>query len=159
MALFITHLLGALSCASGLAAAAESNVASDPATVEFDVVFPSNITYASAEVFPIIFALQNWPTARPTTSLQIKWTLDVYKGHHIDDGFLTLPDNTTSDAALDPYYIKLWTPSLNGLTGGGNVCSSLGVHVYQLFRFLPGPYDDMHRRQSPLQYPSNRQTT
>ena len=30
-----------------------------PATIEFDVVFPRNDTYAPAAVFPIVFALQN----------------------------------------------------------------------------------------------------
>ena len=113
MGLFITHLLGALSCALGLAVA-QSNDPSYPVTVELDVVFPSNNTYAPAEVFPIIFALQNRPAALPSTLLQIGWSLDHVDGRHIDGDAITVPDNSSSDAALDPYYVKLWTMWLNG---------------------------------------------
>ena len=55
--------------------AAESTAIMYPATVEFDVVFPDNGTYAPASVFPIIFAVQNVAAAWPSTALSIQWSL------------------------------------------------------------------------------------
>ena len=45
-----------------------------PATVEFDVVFPLNDTYAPVALFPIVFAIQN-PQAAVPLLLNIEWYL------------------------------------------------------------------------------------
>jgi hypothetical protein len=112
MAFFITLLWG-LSCALG-PTAAESTV-TYPATVEFDVVFPGNSTYAPAAVFPVVFAVQNLAAAAPSTLIQIQWTLVKINEYRILTDLITMPDTNSSD----PYYINLWTSGLNGTASAG----------------------------------------
>jgi hypothetical protein len=118
MALFITYLLGVLSCASDLAVA-QSNDTSYPVTVEFDVIFPGNNTYAPAEVFPFVFALQNRPAALPSTRIYIQWSRTKLDGSYIAGDDTALPFDNSPDVALDPYYIKQWTAWLNGTESAG----------------------------------------
>lgn len=111
-------------------------------TIEFDVVFPRNDTYAPTAVFPIIFALQNPKAAaafRPLSS----WYLgkignnitDLLEEDHTDvmgprgasepAGSLgwhgisniwhTAPTNITSD----PHYLVYWTDKLKSPNAEG----------------------------------------
>jgi hypothetical protein len=132
MALFITLLWG-LSCALS-PTAAESTV-TYPATVEFDVVFPANKTYAPAPVFPIVFAVQNLAAATPSTLIQIQWTLIKINEYRIHTDLITMPNTNSSDL----YYINLWTSWLNGTASAGayglsweftyNNCTEPGLDV------------------------------
>jgi hypothetical protein len=114
MALFTTLLWG-LSCALSPTAAESTVSVTYPATVEFDVVFPGNKTYAPAPVFPIVFAVQNLAAATPSTLIQIQWTLVKIDEYRILTDLITMPNTNSSD----PYYINLWTSWLNGTASAG----------------------------------------
>lgn len=113
MALLRTTLLWAAACALG-PTAAESAVAY-PATVEFDVVFPGNKTYAPAPVFPVVFAVQNLAAAAPSTMIQIQWTLVKINEYRVLTDIIIMPNTNSSE----PYYVNLWTSWLNGTASAG----------------------------------------
>jgi hypothetical protein len=112
MALFVTLLWG-LSCALG-PTAAESTV-TYPATVEFDVVFPGNSTYAPAAVFPVVFAVQNLAAAAPSTLIRIQWSLLRNDQYRVLTDLITMPTTNITE----PWYINLWTSWLNGTESAG----------------------------------------
>ncbi|KAK1773291.1 hypothetical protein QBC45DRAFT_97506 [Copromyces sp. CBS 386.78] len=118
-------------------------VAQYPTTIEFDVVFPRNDTYAPAAVFPIIFALQNPKDAtafRPLLSWYLgKMGLRDYDGWLEEDHTdVTRPRGASEPAGSlgwhglaykwhaamtnitgDPYYLIYWTDKLNGAKAEG----------------------------------------
>lgn len=93
-----------------------------PATIEFDVVFPRNDTYAPAAIFPIIFAVQNYKDAvafHPSLSWHLGkmgssdgWLDDVY-----DD--VMQPYQALANITGDPRYYVYWTDKLNGTKAEG----------------------------------------
>jgi hypothetical protein len=119
MALFIAPLAGALPCVLGALVGEENNVTSYPAKVELDVVFPGNNTYAPAEVFPIIFALQGWPAALPSTMLGFGWSLAKLDGVYIAGDDSALPYENSLEGVSDPHYVKQWTAWLSEAESAG----------------------------------------
>ncbi|KIM97153.1 hypothetical protein OIDMADRAFT_147705 [Oidiodendron maius Zn] len=104
-----------------------------PATVEFDVVFPLNDTYAPAALFPIVFAIQN-PQASVPLTLSIEWYLGRVgsSGDWLAGGFGDLP---WINFSTNPYFVVMSTTTLNNTEGvfsllwtlySGNCSESLG---------------------------------
>src|SRR5277367_1197822 len=92
-------LISALACGS----AAQSY----PATVEFDLVFPRNDTFAPAPVMPLVFAIQN-PIATVALPYAIEWTMSKYgEGFLFGNTFTPSWANYSTDP--DPLYIYTWT--------------------------------------------------
>jgi hypothetical protein len=86
-----------------------------PATVEFDLVFPRNDTFAPAELMPLIFAIQN-PKATVALPFAIEWSIArVGVGILFGDTFTPSWANYSTDP--DPYFIYTWTPFLNSTEG------------------------------------------
>lgn len=103
------------SCAISLSSAA----ANTPATIELDLVFPRNETYAPTDdLFPIVFAVQGFPATEPSfgSSLVIRWFLQKVEGWEggrvrLDEGVFRLDNKTNSSA---PYFVNIWTTELRG---------------------------------------------
>jgi len=95
-----------------------------PTTVEVDLVFPRNETYAPAQLMPMIFALQN-PQAAVRLHLNIAWTLgrvegDQGAGDSANYTRLLQDSDNFSQANLstnDPYFIIRYTEKLNNTEG------------------------------------------
>ena len=94
-----------------------------PATVEFDVVFPLNDTYAPAALFPIVFAIQN-PQAAVLLTLTIEWYLGRVgsSGDWLAGGFIDFP---WTNFSTNPYFIIMSTSKLNNTEGVFSVLWSL----------------------------------
>ncbi|KIM97152.1 hypothetical protein OIDMADRAFT_32182 [Oidiodendron maius Zn] len=94
-----------------------------PATVEFDVVFPLNDTYAPVPFFPIVFAIQN-PQAAVPLLLNIEWSLERLGS---TGGLLTggLVDLTWANFSTDPYFVVLGTSYLSSIEGSYSVLWTL----------------------------------
>jgi hypothetical protein len=123
--------LATLLCAAVLhgarpaAAQNRSIIVEYPTKVEFNVVFPRNETYAPATLFPIVFAVQNYPAAAVSTMLFIDYRLSHYPSgkiversqvvlDHLDD-----LDPRSNTSAADPYYAVVWTNLLSSTNGSG----------------------------------------
>jgi hypothetical protein len=86
-----------------------------PATVEFDLVFPRNDTFAPAQLMPLVFAIQN-PKATVALPFAIEWYIArVGVGVLFGDTFTPSWANYSTDP--DPYFIYTWTPFLNSTEG------------------------------------------
>jgi hypothetical protein len=132
-----TTALWALSWALSRLAAAQETVAY-PATVEFDIVFPSNKTYAPAPVFPIVFAVQNLAAAAPAAPIMIQWAIfNMDDGTRIQ-GAANLPNTSSSD----PYYFYVGN---TWLTSAGHY----GLKLSATDQYCPSPdYDKANSRAS-----------
>ncbi|KXX80358.1 hypothetical protein MMYC01_203269 [Madurella mycetomatis] len=84
-----------------------------PATVELDLVFPRNDTYAPAPVFPVVFAVQNLAAAAPSTSLFIDWSVAKPGDPWLASGTVRLDLAAWANATENPYYVALWTEKLS----------------------------------------------
>lgn len=86
-----------------------------PATVEFDVVFPLNDTYAPAALFPIVFAIQN-PQAAVLLTLTIEWYLGRVgsSSDWLAGGFSDFP---WTNFSTNPYFVVMSTSTLNNTEG------------------------------------------
>ncbi|KAK3395609.1 hypothetical protein B0T20DRAFT_40536 [Sordaria brevicollis] len=113
-----------------------------PATIEFDVVFPRNDTYAPADVFPIIFALRN-PKAAAAFRPLMSWYLEkkgedrdeVLEEDHTDmvgprgasepvgslgwHGMSNIWHMAPTNITSDPFYLVYWTDKLKGPSAEG----------------------------------------
>jgi hypothetical protein len=87
-----------------------------PATVEVDLVFPRNDTYAPARLIPIVWAFQNSQLA---ASLDPYIQYSVSKNTNLsDDIALSFVDLTLVNfSSSDPYYAHAFLPQLYGLEG------------------------------------------
>ncbi|KAK4038346.1 hypothetical protein C8A01DRAFT_17577 [Parachaetomium inaequale] len=81
-----------------------------PVTVEFDLVFPRNDTYAPAPVFPVVFAVQNLPEAAVSSSLYLDWYLTRAQGEYLETGRV---DFDRVNASSNPYFVVGWTGKIN----------------------------------------------
>lgn len=88
-------VLIALPCASAAQA-------SYPATVEFDLVFPRNDTYAPSAAFPIVFAIQN-PLAAVPMWPYFEWILENSTAR-ILFGLLSAYTDNLSNNTSGPYF-------------------------------------------------------
>jgi len=83
-----------------------------PGTVEFDVVFPRNDTYAPVDLMPIIFAIQN-PKAVEPLMPSIQWNIGRVgvSEDWLDTGLVD--DLIWANFSTNPYFIVLSTDKLN----------------------------------------------
>ncbi|KAF3484074.1 uncharacterized protein GIQ15_03398 [Arthroderma uncinatum] len=83
-----------------------------PQTVEVDLIFPRNETYAPVPLTPFVFAVQNFHVSKP---LYLHFSYSVEQDPYIDapsaGGHLYLDKANFSSS--DPYFIYGWTPKLN----------------------------------------------
>lgn len=87
-----------------------------PATLEVDLIFPRNDSYAPTAHMPVVFAIQNSRYAAP---LNIYFQYRIYKGsgpdHEID--FRTLSLNYADFNSSDPYFALDSVPYMNTTEG------------------------------------------
>ncbi|KAH8703903.1 hypothetical protein BGW36DRAFT_370209 [Talaromyces proteolyticus] len=106
LGLFLAFILGAVG----------AEALTFPATVEVDLVFPRNDTYAPAALIPVVFAIQN---AQLAASLDPKFQFTVTSAsdssNEITTAILDLTNATFSRS--DPYYALGYIHSLNGIEG------------------------------------------
>lgn len=110
----IFALFSALATAANFASAQEHDTGvTYPATVELDLVFPRNDTYAPASVFPLVFAVQNLAAAAPSTSLFIDWSVAKPGDPWLATGSVRLDLAAWANVTENPYYVALWTEKLS----------------------------------------------
>ncbi|KFY90171.1 hypothetical protein V500_05257 [Pseudogymnoascus sp. VKM F-4518 (FW-2643)] len=89
-----------------------------PATVEFDLVFPRNETYAADALLPIVFAVQN-PEAVVPLAFGTSWSI-YRRGIYNDDiasGYRRNMWTNYSTVGNEPYFETFVTDGLNGTEG------------------------------------------
>lgn len=87
-----------------------------PTTVEFDVVFPRNATYAPTTLLPLVVAIQN-PQAAAWLTLNIQWTLLQFGADGtIAEGSIDLSTHNLSSVGSSPYFVVQTTRALNTTT-------------------------------------------
>ncbi|ROW04030.1 hypothetical protein VSDG_00884 [Cytospora chrysosperma] len=86
-----------------------------PTTVELDLVFPRDNTYAPTELMPLVFAVQN-SQAASSLGLTIDWQIGRI-GSADNLSFSGFWDLTSTNYSSDPYYIFTYTPLLNETEG------------------------------------------
>ena len=87
-----------------------------PATVEVDLIYPRNETYAPAPHMPVVFAIQNSAFAAaldPIFYLQL-WRVDLNYSVAFDFQIRTVTANFSSS---DPYFVYFGTNTLNHTEG------------------------------------------
>lgn len=99
-------------------AGAQQNTTIFPATVEVDLVFPRNDTYAPAPLFPIVFAIQN-AQAAAGLSFYLGWSIDdVHNDFYgVTSDYRNLQSANYSASGNDPFFIVFYTTLLNGTEG------------------------------------------
>ncbi|CAK7212943.1 hypothetical protein SCUCBS95973_001631 [Sporothrix curviconia] len=117
-------LLAAAAVGASTAVAATAT-ATFPQTVEVDLVFPRNETYAPSAVFPIVFAFQNAPFAPP---LDPTFVMDLWQGHdhnttiYLND--ISLGGTNFSAATSDaPLYVYTFATNLNTTNNGADAAT------------------------------------
>ncbi|GAB1317945.1 hypothetical protein MFIFM68171_08155 [Madurella fahalii] len=117
------HLLAliyALAVTAGFVVAQEHDTSvTYPATIELDLVFPRNDTYAPAPVFPLIFAVQNLAAAAPSTSLFIDWFVAKPGDQWLASGSVRLDLAVWANTTENPHFVALWTEKLNQADSAG----------------------------------------
>ncbi|EFZ03084.1 hypothetical protein X797_005831 [Metarhizium robertsii] len=92
--------------------------ASKPETVEVDLVFPHNDTYAPAALMPLVFAVQNFPASRP---LFLQIDFDIFHtpswNTTIQQGIIFLNHANYSTNASTLHFVYDWTTRLNNTEG------------------------------------------
>jgi hypothetical protein len=107
---FVALLLAVLYCPTHTVAQDGNITVSYPVTVEFDLVFPRNETYAPAPIFPVVFAVQNLPEAAVSSSLYLDWYLNRAQGEYLETGRV---DFDRVNASSNPYFVVGWTGKIN----------------------------------------------
>lgn len=98
------------------AAAAHS---SNRATVQFDLVFPRNETYAPTALMPVVFAFRNASAWIPLIPL-LKWSIRISpSGKFMDSGALDLAWGI--NATADPYILAFSSLALSATDGNYSV--------------------------------------
>ncbi|KAK3904864.1 hypothetical protein C8A05DRAFT_31335 [Staphylotrichum tortipilum] len=98
-----------------------------PPTIEIDLLFPQNATYAPPSSFPLLFSLQNVAATPPSSDLLLTWTL-----HRRGEPAPVL-ESSTPLAPIDtlPASNTLWlaprTPLLNSPAAAGTYVLSWSV--------------------------------
>ncbi|KFY56270.1 hypothetical protein V496_06715 [Pseudogymnoascus sp. VKM F-4515 (FW-2607)] len=91
-----------------------------PTTVEFDVTFPRNETYAPDALLPIVIAIQNPQAVGPlafSTGWHIYWRGINASSDYIDSGYRRMIWTNYSTVGNEPYYETFYTNALNGTEG------------------------------------------
>lgn len=100
-----------------------------PATVEFDLVFPRNETYAADALLPIVFAVQN-PEAVGPLAFSTSWSI-YRRGIFSDDiasGYRRDMWTNYSTVGNEPYFETFVTDALNGTEGQFTLVLDLAIH-------------------------------
>ena len=109
------HLL-ALPFPRAATQATQATLPALPATVEVDLIYPRNETYAPAPHMPVVFAIQNSALAAaldPSFYLQL-WRADLNYSVAFDFNLRTVTANFSSS---DPYFAYFGTNTLNQTEG------------------------------------------
>ncbi|KID81606.1 chitinase [Metarhizium guizhouense ARSEF 977] len=89
-----------------------------PETVEVDLVFPHNDTYAPVALMPLVFAIQNFPTSRP---LFLQIDFDIFHtpswNTTVQQGIIFLNHANYSNNASTLHFVYDWTTRLNNTEG------------------------------------------
>lgn len=111
-----------------------------PTTVEVDLIFPRNTTYAPSVLMPIVFAIQNSQLAAPL-DFNFQWDispLGVYNGSSSESGILDLTwanfsgstlyfaHAATSVLNVEKAWMFGWSLSSGNCSGSSGIESSLG---------------------------------
>ena len=107
---FFTSLIFLLALAGGSAGQTY------PTTVEFDLVFPRNDTFAPAELMLLVFAIQN-PKVMEAIPIEIQWSIGQFGVGPLFGNIFGTPSWVSYRTDPDPYYIYTWFPYLNGTEG------------------------------------------
>lgn len=89
-----------------------------PSTVEVDLIFPHNDTYAPSTIFPIVFAFQNAalaPTLDPILELSVLQNGDVNSNVNYGP---QLDLRNTNFSGSDPYYVYTFLSNINTTSDG-----------------------------------------
>lgn len=110
-----------------------------PATVEIDLIFPQNDTYAPTTIFPLVFAWQNAALA-PSLNPRIDVTLQLYNGSRSESNpksfFPTFDFNQTLWNISEPTFVYHHMLNFTSGTGDGP------VHVYLTWAMNAGNCSD-----------------
>ncbi|KAL4877048.1 hypothetical protein BJY04DRAFT_231178 [Aspergillus karnatakaensis] len=94
--------------------ATRSQASTTPGSIEVDLIFPQNSSYAPSPLMPIVFAVQN-PALAMTLSPSISWYIEQQniQPNQTDrvTGLVHLSDLNTSTS--DPYFLHATTQQLN----------------------------------------------
>lgn len=89
-----------------------------PETVEVDLVFPHNDTYAPVALMPLVFAIQNFPTSRP---LFLQIDFDIFHtpswNTTVQQGIIFLNHANYSNNGSTLHFVYDWTTRLNNTEG------------------------------------------
>ncbi|WPH04723.1 Hypothetical protein R9X50_00761800 [Acrodontium crateriforme] len=97
-----------------------SSVATFPATVELDLVFPRNETYAPSPLIPIVFAIQNTQFAAAVDLGYVTYTILEYNNPDnilLDANTRILHRQNLNFTGSDPYFIYASTTNLSQSEG------------------------------------------
>lgn len=110
--------------AAAVTAAAAATAVTFPQTVEVDLVFPRNETYAPTAFFPIVFAFQN---AALVPALDPALDLTLWQGLGHGDGVTLTPIDLTGTnfSGSDPLYVYTFASNLNTTSGAASTPYSL----------------------------------
>src|SRR3978361_1099068 len=91
-----------------------------PQTVEIDLIFPRNETYAPTAYFPIVFAIQNYAPAWPW-HLAIDWALNGADGKTLGavsdmEGGME-SSGTAITSSTEPFFMINSTKLMNNTSG------------------------------------------
>ncbi|KAK3934564.1 hypothetical protein QBC46DRAFT_399473 [Diplogelasinospora grovesii] len=95
-----------------------------PATVEVDLIFPRNETYAPSALFPIVFAFQNAALV-PSLDPGFDLTLWDSTGNNTIPGQPVLNLWATNFSGNDPTYVYTYVTALNTTEGGASASHRL----------------------------------
>ncbi|KAK7968781.1 hypothetical protein PG988_007854 [Apiospora saccharicola] len=119
--------------------AAQVGATTFPATVEVDLIFPQNDTYAPVDIFPLVFAWQNAALA-PSLNPGINMVFRLYNGSksdlHPELIEPTLDLSETIFNASEPTFVYGHLRNLTGGTGDGP------LHVYMTWETMAGNCSD-----------------
>jgi hypothetical protein len=101
--------------------------ASLPATVEVDLIFPRNDTYAPSPDMPFVFAIQNAQVA--AAALNPEFWLQVVKldGNYSVGASVTLRTSTANFSSSDPYFVYWDTDLFNHTEGAWSLIWDVGT--------------------------------
>lgn len=116
--------------------------ASLPATVEVDLIFPRNDTYAPSPNLPFVFAIQNSEVAaalNPEFSLQI---VEVGSNHSVGKS-VALRTSKANFSSSDPYFVYWDTNLFNHTEGTWSLLLDVGTLNCSKQDNFKGPHDQV----------------
>ncbi|ERS96165.1 uncharacterized protein SPSK_00054 [Sporothrix schenckii 1099-18] len=115
-----------LATAWALPAIVTVNAITFPQTVEVDLVFPRNETYAPSPIFPVVFAFQN-PALAPALDPDFSLNLWVNVEHNtsiylnsIDLTAVNFTSTTAANGTSEPLFVYTYAVNLNTTSNGAD---------------------------------------